>query len=214
MRQQIRITTKVTASFAAVSILAAIATPRGTAIAAAGIIALILLIIDRGALYFLCGRRFWTWMISGMAVLPLLGGGQQVELLGLKYSLETLAISIRISSRGFMIFTGMALIRRHISPQMMADVLFKLGMRKIGYLIPLSFHIVPLVMESMLNTYMVWKHRGGWKGKLLSNLSLLAVSMQVQLVREAEDLAAALYLNNLKPKSHSKRLNTLKQSPV
>jgi len=192
---QKRYISKIAGYFAAISILAAALVPGKYVLAAAGMTAAALLIIDRGAFGFLGRKRFWVWLIGGTAVLPLLGGGHLVELWGVTYSLETMAVSLRISARGLMIFAGMTMLRRHISPQAMANLLFKMGMRKAGQSIPLAFHLAPVVMEAVGRTYAVWKQRGGWQGKLLPNLGLLAAGMQVQLVREAEDLAAALFIS-------------------
>ncbi len=163
---------------------------------------LFMFITDRGGLFYLNNWKFWIWIGIGGMILPLTGGDNRVNILGIDYSLELLVVSLRVSSRGFLIFMGMTLIRRHISMEQMARGLWKFGLRRLSYLIPLAFHMVPVVMEALERTYIVWKLRGGKRRNLFKNIWLLLASFQVQLIKEAEQLSIALALHNMQSENH------------
>lgn len=153
--------------------------------------------IDNGALRYIGGKRFWLWLATGTLILPLLGGGGKVYILGLGYSIDTLIIALRISARGFLIFAGMALIRRQVPPGSIARMLMKIGLRGMSAVVPISFHLVPSLMESTKRTISIWRYRGGMRKHQLKNLLLLLTSLQVQWVREAEELYLALALEEI-----------------
>ncbi len=160
-------------------------------------IALVLLLsLDAGALRQLSGRKLWLWLGTGALLMPLMGGGSQVRILGLGYSLDTLIIALCIAARGFLILSAMILVRRHIPPQSLTKILMKAGFGRNAALIPLALHLVPLMMETGRRTYMIWKLRGGWRRNIPKNLLTLLTGLQVQWVREAEELALALAVAN------------------
>lgn len=175
-------------------IASAVLLPGWTVISAVPVVMALLYLVDRGGLRSPGGWKFWIWMFAGGIFLPFFGGGNNVNILGFQYSVDTLLVSLRISSRGYIIFSAMILIRRHTPPNKIAGIFWKIGLKRLSYLIPLSFHIAPALLESIVTTYNIWRMRGGWKRMRVKNILLLLTSIQLQMVREAEDLAAALAL--------------------
>lgn len=173
-------------------------------IVAVPVVILILLFLDRGIFRSLGSAKFWIWVAVGCTILPLTGGGNQLNIFGIGYSLDMLLISLRMTSRGFIIFAGMSLIRRHVPPQKIASFLWNIGFRKLAYMIPVAFHLVPAVMESNLRTFSIWRTRGGLKKNLFRNVVVLLTGLQLQWVREAEDLALALAIHKSQNPSQAK----------
>jgi hypothetical protein len=160
-------------------------------------ITLILLrFFDPSAVYFLFRRNFWLWLCVTVVVLPLIGGDDKIALWGIHYSLSTLLIGLRVATRGFLIFTAMTLIRRHIPPQILAFTLWKLGLKNLAPLLPLSFHLLPSLMETTTRTISIWRQRGGLKRYRWRNLQILLTSLQIRWSKEAEDLTITLALNS------------------
>ena len=155
----------------------------------------LIVLVDYSALRKLGPKKFWIWVICGSFILPVLAGGNRVEILFFSFSLDLLLVSARMLARGFLLFSGMTLIRRHISLNSMAKLFMKLRLKKIAYLIPISFQIVPVILETVTRTYTVWSVRGGWKANKLRNLSILITAIQLQIVCRAEELAIELYSN-------------------
>ena len=157
------------------------------------IVLLFVTLYDAGALGIFVHRKFWLWILLGTVILPLLGGEGKVEIWGIGYSLHTLFITSVVAGRGIFIVIGMSLIRRHIEPSVFADVLRKLGFSGISVFIPISFNLVPLLMENSLRTISIWRLRGGLRKNRVKNILILLVSLQVQWVREAENLSMVLH---------------------
>lgn len=176
-------------------ILAAVLAPQWSVILAVPIVAAIVLFLDKGIFGYLGSGKFWIWVGLGCLILPLTGGGNRIEILGISYSLDMLLISLRMTARGFIIFSAMSMIRRHVPPQSIAAFLWKAGFRKLAYMIPVAFHLVPAVMESSLRTFSIWRSRGGMKRNRFKNIIVLLTGFQLQWIREAEDLALALAIH-------------------
>jgi len=183
---------------ALISIFSGVLLPGLTVIIAVPLTSLIVLFFDRGAFSRLGGIRFWLLFISGTILLPLFGGGNSINLVfGLQYSLDLLFIGLRVVARGYLIFLGLMLIRRHVPLQNMSAFLMKLGFNRLAVLIPLAFHFIPVVMENTKNTFMIWLQRGGLRKNRIRNLLLLLTSFQVNWMREAESLSIALLLSSI-----------------
>ena len=179
---------------ALIFILSGILLPEWRLIAAVPIAIIALEFMDRGVLRYLGSGKFLMVLAGGSLLLPLLGGGGKISIAGVGYSLDMMILGLRIVSRGFLIFTGMSIIRRHIPPDNIANALWRIGLRKLSVLIPLSLHLVPALMESSLRTIVVWRGRGGLRKRYLRNLMILFTSIQIQWIKEAEDLTIALAL--------------------
>lgn len=185
-------------------ILTAVLAPQWSVILAVPVVVALVLFLDKGIFAYLGSRKFWIWVGLGCLILPLAAGGNRIEILGISYSLDMLLISLRMTARGFIIFTAMSMIRRHVPPQNIASFLWKIGFRKLAYMIPVAFHLVPAVMESSLKTFSIWRARGGLKRNFLRNLVVLLTGLQLQWVREAEDLTLALAIHQRENPSASK----------
>ena len=175
-------------------ILSGILLPRWWLVASVPCAAIIITIYDRQILNYLGSWKFFSIFLLGSLILPLLGGGNSVSIYGIEYSLNTMFIGLKIVCRGFMVFCGMSLIRRHIHPDTFTKWLWKMGMHRLAVIIPLAFHILPALLESLFKTIDVWRQRGGLRKHRLRNIILLLTSIQVQFIREAENLAIALTL--------------------
>ena len=148
---------------------------------------------DAGALRIFIYRKFWLWIILGAAILPLLGGEGKVEFWGIGYSLQMLMVTSVVAVRGGFIVIGMTLLRRHVEPSVFADFLRKMGFVGISVFLPISFNLVPMLMENSLRTISLWRMRGGLRKNRLKNIMILLVSLQVQWIREAENLSIVLH---------------------
>ena len=176
--------------------ISAIFLPGTYVVYAIPVVLTIIVLIDRPALRKLGPKKFWIWIIGGSFILPLVAGGSRVELLFFSFSLDLLLISFRMLARGFMLFSGMTLIRRHISLNSMSKLFMKLRLKKIAYLVPISFQIVPVILDTVVRTYTVWRQRGGFRANRIRNLSILITAIQLQIVSRAEELAIELYSND------------------
>lgn len=183
------------ASFAAlIFILGGILLPEWWLIASIPIAIIALLLLDKGVLRYLGSGKFLIILAGGSLLLPFLGGGSKISIGGIGYSLDMMILGLRIVSRGFLIFAGMSIFRRYVPPEHIANMFWKIGLRKLSVLIPLSLHLVPVLMESSVRTINIWRQRGGLKKRCFRNLLTLLISIQVQWVKEAEDLSIALAL--------------------
>ncbi|MBL7192003.1 hypothetical protein ISS30_09930 [bacterium] len=165
----------------------------------AAVMAAVILIVlfDRSALRYIIGRKFWIIMALTAVTIPFLFGKKDIIIAGAGYSSDMFILLLRMGMRGFLVFSGMTLIRRHVPPSAIAGWLLKFGFNQLAVIIPMSLQLVPALLESSRVIYDNWAHRGGWRRNRMRNLRLLLESLMLGWVQQAEDLTLALALERM-----------------
>jgi energy-coupling factor transporter transmembrane protein EcfT len=175
-----------------VLIISAVLLPGKALFIAFPLIAITVYIFDSGILLYFRKSWFWIWLMGGVLILPLIVGGNEISVLGIGYSLNTLNIVLRMALRSNFILWGSAILRRHIPPMLIADRLSSWGFKRLALYLPLSLYLAPILLEKSWRVVHLWRERGGWRKRRGRNFVTLITSLQISWVREAEDLAIAL----------------------
>jgi energy-coupling factor transporter transmembrane protein EcfT len=175
-------------------ILSAIFIPGWWVIFALPVFILLILLFDRGALSSLGRKKFWIgWLLTAI-VFSLIAGIKKDQFWHFSLSPKALEICLRLFIRTFFVISAMSLLRRNVSPKDFTKILCKLGLGQTAALFPFSFQLLPSIMDNSKRIIILWYRRGGLRKKQFKNLLLLLTSLQFLWVREAEDLAQALFL--------------------
>ena len=187
--------------FSLTLIFSGILLPRNLLLYAVLISWVMLWYFDFGTLKLFRNGLLAIWAISSLLLLPLLIGGNGIPLApGMEYSRDTMFIMLRALARGCLVLAGMNFFRRQVPFSYFRKILkrrFTGG--QFSLLMPLALQILPAIIENSQNIYKIWKIRGGWRRNRLRNLLTLGTSLQVQWIREAEELAISLALEEKKP---------------
>ncbi len=137
----------------------------------------------------------WKFILFGMMfifVLPLVLGEKDAALAGIKYSSEYLRISTLIMIRGIGFYLAITVFSRQVSVALLSKWISQSRLSSASEAVPVAINLLPMLQKNAVESYLVFKYRGGFKRKRIKNLLRLILTILINTIKMAEDITQVL----------------------
>ena len=158
--------------------------------------------INRRAVRRLLGKRFWIPMILLVVIMPFLGGGGEVRIFGIEYSLWRLEQAIAMCLRAMSLCAALGLITWTVSPAQLMRSLARVGLVQSGVVVTMAINCLPIIVEQTTRSWAAFRLRGGMRRRWTRNLYLLARTIILNTIHTGQQIGEALEANGIDLTGH------------
>lgn len=177
-------------TFILCSLIAMLATGWWTLLAFAVTLAVAALLNHR-ALRRVRPTRGWIWFAAATVLMGLAFGPQDWSIGVTTLSWTGLLLACQILLRTLTIFVAIAIFTTSISVSELTLLMEKMGFKGLGFTIGVAFNMLPTTFEIVTTSYHALRLRGGLRRHRLHSLRLLLVTVIVNCLKHAEEIAHA-----------------------
>ena len=153
--------------------------------------------VNRRAVRRLLRPRFWILMILLVVIMPLLGGGGTVYVMGIPYSLWRLEQATAMCLRAMSLCAALGLITWTVSPAQLARGFARIRLVQAGVVVTMALNCLPLIVDQTTRSWSAFRLRGGMRRLRPRNLYLLARTIIINTIRTGQQIGEALEANGI-----------------
>jgi energy-coupling factor transporter transmembrane protein EcfT len=151
-------------------------------------------------------RLRWLVMIALLAIPPIfLLGELNRSLAGVRYSSEGLLSSIQITARILVVLLAVDGLSASVDISSVAGLLERAGLHGLGFSVGVALNLLPALQQSALNSWRSLWMRGGLRKQRWRALRYLAITVVVNSLGRAEEIALAAEARAFSP-AHARHL--------
>ncbi len=144
----------------------------------------------------------WRWLVFAcLLALPSMLWGDEADLvvLGVPISSAGLAAGLQMVLRGLTIILAVDGFSATVDIAEVAGLLERIGFPGLGFSIGVAMNLLPALRKSSQNTWRSLQMRGGFRRQRWRGLQLLLVTVVVNALRRAEEIALAAEVRGFSP---------------
>jgi energy-coupling factor transporter transmembrane protein EcfT len=144
----------------------------------------------------------WRWLVFAcLLVLPSMLWGDEADLmiLGLSISSSGLTAGLHMALRGLTVILAVDGFSATVDIAEVAGLLERIGFPGLGFSIGVAMNLLPALRKSSQNTWRSLQMRGGFRRQRWRGLQLLLVTVVVNALRRAEEIALAAEVRAFSP---------------
>jgi energy-coupling factor transport system permease protein len=144
----------------------------------------------------------WRWLVFAcLLVLPSMLWGNEADLmiLGIPISSAGLAAGLQMLLRGLTVILAVDGFSATVDIAEVAGLLERIGVPGLGFSIGVAMNLLPALRRSSQNTWRSLQMRGGFRQQRWRGLQLLLVTIVVNALRRAEEIALAAEARGFSP---------------
>jgi len=135
--------------------------------------------------------RWLVWMLL-LAVPPLFFLGElDLTLFGVRYSSEGLLAGLQIGMRFVVVLIAVQGFTASVDIPALAGLLERVGLQGLGFTSGVALNLLPYIQQSGLNAWRSLRMRGGLRRNWRQGLRLLVMTVAMNSLRRAEEVALA-----------------------
>jgi len=164
-----------------------------------GSVLLFALLTGGGGLRPLRRPRFWTLILSALALGPLLLGEKDLAWGWLRLSRDGFWMGLWMALRALCLTVAFSVALNALSVSEMARLFETVGLRGLGFALGVALNLLPTLQETSEATYHTLRLRGGFRRRPWQALKLFLVTVIANALRHSDDVVNAAAARAFEP---------------
>ena len=118
-----------------------------------------------------------------------------INIAGIPLTLHYLLFAIYMLLRAYIIILTMNYFNQMVSVEELKNGCLKIKAKDLAYTLPISLNILPIIRNTLVNTLVSFRLKGGFRRNVFSNIKMLIFTVIMNSVRMAEELAQVMEVN-------------------